>query len=177
MKFKFNNKQNIRHTSKETGEDVWAGRNVAVAVRFTIRKRKTGHPRKHLVVQRGKDVNHIGEWCFPCGYLDFNETTKQAAQRELYEETGILIMDLDSFTLVEVVDDPSRDELENITFHYDVSLVDPSGRDNLALRQYETITKRFLDANPENGEVTDIMFVEKPEPLKFAFNHEKRFRL
>ena len=32
-----------------------------------------------------------GKWCFPCGYLDWDETLEEAASRELYEETGLFV--------------------------------------------------------------------------------------
>ena len=43
-----------------------------------------------------------GEWCFPCGHLDFGETIFQTAGRELKEETGLIV---DGFELISVADE------------------------------------------------------------------------
>ena len=45
-----------------------------------------------LASERGEEAADFrGFWNCTCGYLDFNETTKDCAMRELYEETGLLI--------------------------------------------------------------------------------------
>lgn len=43
-----------------------------------------------LLVRRGLGAkNHPGEWCFPGGHLEDNETIVNATIRECFEETGI----------------------------------------------------------------------------------------
>ncbi|MGE3542004.1 MAG: NUDIX domain-containing protein [Candidatus Tectimicrobiota bacterium] len=32
-----------------------------------------------------------GHWCIPCGYVEYDEEVRQAAQREFQEETGLLV--------------------------------------------------------------------------------------
>jgi len=34
--------------------------------------------------------SYEGQWCIPCGHLEWNEEVREAARRELEEETGIL---------------------------------------------------------------------------------------
>ena len=49
------------------------------------------------------------------GYLDYNETTKQAAIRETYEETGVRLSHAKYWSFN---DNPEKDDLQNVTFRY-----------------------------------------------------------
>ena len=40
-----------------------------------------------LLVQR--TGSYAGKWCIPCGYVEWGEDVRQAARRELQEETGL----------------------------------------------------------------------------------------
>ena len=42
-----------------------------------------------MLIRRGGDTN-TGKLAFPGGFVDINETTKDAAIRELMEETGLV---------------------------------------------------------------------------------------
>ena len=46
---------------------------------------------KILLVKRMKDP-HRGEWAIPGGSLKLGETLQEAAEREIREETGLLII-------------------------------------------------------------------------------------
>jgi 8-oxo-dGTP pyrophosphatase MutT (NUDIX family) len=71
------------------GKVYWVARNVAVAC-FVFAP--INGEWCVLANQRGKGTPDFqGLWNCPCGYLDYNETTKEAAKREVYEETGIKI--------------------------------------------------------------------------------------
>lgn len=52
-----------------------------------------GNDRKVLLIQRARDP-YMGLWAFPGGFVDENEDLVAAAERELYEETGIKGMNL-----------------------------------------------------------------------------------
>ena len=54
-----------------------------------------------LVEKRGSAVSHTGEWCCPCGYIDWDETLEEACHREVKEETG-LDLDMDKIVFVNV---------------------------------------------------------------------------
>ncbi|SPF40518.1 NUDIX hydrolase [Syntrophobacter sp. SbD1] len=41
-----------------------------------------------LVRRRG---SYIGQWCIPCGHLEWDEEVHEAAGREFFEETGIRV--------------------------------------------------------------------------------------
>lgn len=49
---------------------------------------------KILLLKRSKSVSHgKGQWSFPGGHLEFGEKPEEAAEREVFEETGIQIKD------------------------------------------------------------------------------------
>lgn len=41
-----------------------------------------------LLIKRGIPP-HVGEWAFPCGFIEYGETVEEACLRELREETGV----------------------------------------------------------------------------------------
>lgn len=45
--------------------------------------------RRLLLIQRGKSATKPGLWAIPAGYVDYGEEVREAAARELYEETGL----------------------------------------------------------------------------------------
>ncbi|MDH4116410.1 MAG: NUDIX domain-containing protein [Acidimicrobiia bacterium] len=42
-----------------------------------------------LLVRRGPTSTQPGRWCIPCGFVDYGEDVRDAALRELEEETGV----------------------------------------------------------------------------------------
>ena len=49
-------------------------------------------PEGHILLgRRGKGSSHSGLWCIPCGYVEYDEDVRTAAQREFYEETGLSV--------------------------------------------------------------------------------------
>jgi ADP-ribose pyrophosphatase YjhB (NUDIX family) len=45
--------------------------------------------RRLLMVKRGPGSTRAGRWCIPAGYVDYGEDVREAAARELREETGL----------------------------------------------------------------------------------------
>jgi len=45
--------------------------------------------RRILLARRA--MSYRGSWCFPCGFVEFDEEIREAAAREIEEETGVLI--------------------------------------------------------------------------------------
>ncbi|OPX19631.1 MAG: hypothetical protein BZ151_08210 [Desulfobacca sp. 4484_104] len=52
-----------------------------------------------VIVRRGDQIllgrrasgRYAGDWCIPCGYVEWGEDVRQAAVREFYEETGLKV--------------------------------------------------------------------------------------
>ena len=58
-----------------------------------------------LLIRRGNEP-FKGEWAFPGGFLNMDETMQECARRELEEETGLVVQDIH---LVGVYSRPGRD--------------------------------------------------------------------
>ena len=68
---------------------------------------------KFMLIRRAKHPRR-GEWSIPGGRQELGETAKEAAYREVLEETSVQI---DILGLVDVVDSIIKDEEGNIQFH------------------------------------------------------------
>ena len=147
----------------ETGETEWVARNMAtLVIIFAINKDNQVHVLANKRGPNTPDPEFRGCWCMPCGYLDYNETLKEAAARETFEETGLTI-DPKKLRLVYINDKPEDDKRQNVTFRY----------------QY--IVSEFIEdinltnKNSEEKEVSDIKWIpiEEIDNYKWAFNHDK----
>jgi 8-oxo-dGTP diphosphatase len=63
-------------------------------------------PQGRLLLIRRKNPPFQGQYALPGGFVDYGETTEQAAARELLEETGL---NAEQLSLVGVYSDPGRD--------------------------------------------------------------------
>ena len=156
--------KNFPVIDKATGREHWISRSIAAVV-CIIAKDKSGDEYV-LAVQRGKgtpDPEYVGKYCMPCGYLDYDETIAQAAQREVKEETG-LTFPVTDFKLVTINDNPSSDKRQNVTFRYLV-------KSDILVNELELM---FTTKNSEKDEVSEIRFIKLSniELYEWAFNHE-----
>jgi len=71
-----------------------------------------------LLIRRGK-APRAGSWSIPGGRQELGETLKEAARREVLEETGVALSDL---VFLDVVDSISKDAAGRLLHHY--SLID-----------------------------------------------------
>jgi len=143
---------NRKHRT-ESGHIVWECRSSAVCAH--VYTRLPSGELGVLALKRGTAGDFNGLWCMPCGYLDWGETTQEAAQREAYEETQIQIGELQ---FSHFSDDPS-DHKENITFHY------------RTLIQHCELPEQ--DAS--NHEVTEVKWMKLSEinQYQWAFHHDE----
>ena len=89
-----------------------------------------------LLIERGSDP-YKGCWAFPGGFLDMDETTEQCAIRELKEETGLEVTDVQQIGTYSKVDRDPRGR--TITVAY-LAVVESSmkvkGQDDAAKAQW-----------------------------------------
>lgn len=45
----------------------------------------------HILLARRARGVYQGAWCIPCGYVEYDEEIREAAQREFLEETGLVV--------------------------------------------------------------------------------------
>ena len=69
---------------------------------------------KVLLVKRGKEPG-LGKWSIPGGAVDVGESVKEALQREIEEETGLLV---EIFDLIEIFERIIPDTEGRILYHY-----------------------------------------------------------
>lgn len=102
-----------------------------------------------LLIQRGNEP-YKGYWAFPGGFLNMNETVNRCAERELEEETGIV---LSGMQLVGIYSDVERD---------------PRGR--VITAAYAAITT--MPEAKAADDAADAQWWPLNELPKLAFDHE-----
>ena len=141
------------------GKEYWIARNVAVVcVVFT----RINNVWCVLANQRGSGAADFqGLWNAPCGYLDWDETTSQAAIREVYEETGVKIPSVKCLGF----DDNPNSNLQNITFRYYSIIDNPTP---------EMLNLCVKDRGGEQDEVASVAWIPlyKIDEFQWAFNHD-----
>ena len=144
----------VQHDNKT----YWISRSIAVA-NFIFNK--INDEWCVLANKRGPGTpNYQGFWNVPCGYLDFDETTKEAACREAFEETGIVV-NPNLISLWSYDDDP-KSTLQNVTFNF-----------FSFLHKDQEIS--ISDRGGEINEVEQVKWIPVKDisNYKWAFNHDK----
>jgi len=141
----------------------WYSRSVAAAI-FVYCKDEDGDW-CILGSERGEEAaDYRGFWNCCCGYLSFNESIKECALRELYEETGVFITDEASVKFIDYDDSPQANR-QNVTFHFATFIDD-------AVTSDFTFSKKHNEGK-EVGEIKWIKIVDV-ENYMWAFGHNKR---
>ena len=140
----------------------WFSRSMATSL-FLFCRDKNGMVHV-LASERGKGTPDFqGYWNCTCGYLDFNETTKQGALRELKEETGVVI-DEEQLHFIGYEDSPTANH-QNVTFRFGAIINDRTIDDFV-----------FSKKENEKNEVGQIKWIPLNEIDKYdwAFGHKTR---
>ena len=74
-----------------------------------------GDEPKVLLIQRG-DEPFKGGWAFPGGFMDMDETTEQCAIRELKEETGLRVSNIQQIGAYSKVDRDPRGRTVTVAY-------------------------------------------------------------
>lgn len=145
----------IKAINPDTGKEeiFWHSRSIAVCL--TVFAKNKQNAWCVLANKRGPGCpDFVGYWVCPCGYLDYNETTKEAAARECFEETGVRI------------------PIENIQF---------IGYEDIVEANHQNVTFEFAGILPnavntsseynEGNETSDIRWI----PIKDIYNYKWAF--
>ena len=93
-------------------------------------------PQGRLLLIRRKNPPFQGRYALPGGFVEYGETTEQAAARELMEETGLRASALD---LIGVYSDPARDprgHMVSIAYLVRVESYAPQAGDDAAQAEF-----------------------------------------
>lgn len=127
----------------------WKSKKLSKSAYDDIMKAKTGVVKyadvllfrgsKLLILQRaGENMNYTPDWCIPGGHVDEGEDFRTAAQRELFEETGI---DVPEDTLMEV----GVAKTKNAEIHYFMGHVDDESLAFVVVDGEEEIGSMWID--------------------------------
>ncbi len=106
-------------------------KNLALAADYVV-----FDPQGRLLLIRRKGLPFEGRYALPGGFVEYGETTEQAAARELLEETGLEAVALD---LIGVYSDPARDprgHMVSIAYLARVERFDPQAGDDAAQAEF-----------------------------------------
>jgi len=108
---------------------------------------------KVLLVKRAANLLEGGKWGLVGGFVDRDETVKEAATREIMEETGYTVSDI---TLLGIIDRPDRkgEDRQNISFVY-----------------FSNAVEKIGNADNESEAQAWFGLSELPGEEEFAFDH------
>lgn len=141
----------------------WFSRSMATAL-FVFCKDENGDWCV-LACERGEEAADFrGMWNCPCGYLSRNETTKECAVRECFEETGVNIP-IENLIFINYEDDPVTANRQNVTFRFGAKIEDKI-----------TTDFEFSKKNNEGEEVGEISWIKVKDIFNYewAFGHKER---
>ena len=90
---------------------------------------------KVLLVERGNDP-YKGCWAFPGGFMNIDETTEQCALRELQEETGLVVKEVQQLGAYSAVNRDPRERVITVAYYAVVPYASVQGGDDAAKAQW-----------------------------------------
>lgn len=157
---------NIPNKCYDTSDGpIWGSRSIAVVHIIYCNVNDV----MHMLITKRSDTmpDEPGKWCFPCGYLDWNETIEEAAIRETIEETTFDIRQINAKSLI----------TSNIIIGIDSK---PRYiRQNVSVKVLSLLDMDFLPTLSITDETSDVMWATGDDMLTlqndFAFGHFETF--
>lgn len=126
---------------------------------------------KLLILQRaGEKGGNTQQWCIPGGHVDAGEDFRTAAQRELFEETGI---EVPEDTLIEVGVATGK----NFEIHYFIGHVDDESPTTVCVDAEEEIGSAWIEPATELGDYEFIFDMETNIRKILGLENPKAFKL
>ena len=95
---------------------------------------------KVLLIQRGNEP-FKGQWAFPGGFMNMDETTEQCAIRELKEETGLKVTEIQQIGAYSKVDRDPRGRTVTVAYLAIIDKVEAvKGLDDAAKAQWFSLS-------------------------------------
>jgi len=105
---------------------------------------------KILLGKRSGKIIEGGKWGLAGGFVDRDETIREAVEREVFEETGYRVSNV---TLLAIIDDPNRPndaERQNIAFVYFCDAGEKEGNSDWEVADQQWFA---FDGLPKNEEI------------------------
>jgi ADP-ribose pyrophosphatase YjhB (NUDIX family) len=99
-----------------------------------------------VLVRSGQEGYLHGQWCFPCGHVEYDEHPRIAAAREMFEETGLVT------------------EVGEV-LHTDLNFLEPWGRNSLGIWFAGAVTGGELRAGSDALEARTFPLTALPDRL------------
>ncbi|MDD4663264.1 MAG: NUDIX hydrolase [Caldisericia bacterium] len=115
--------------------------------------------KKILLVKRRKDFLEGGKWSLVGGFMERNENIKEAACREILEETGYKV---GKVVLFRIIDKPDRRAED---------------RQNISFVNFCVAKKKIQPADNESSEQAWFDLDNLPPKKEFAFDHFDNIKL
>ena len=132
------------------GKTLWYSRSLATST--FIFAYNIEHELHVLLTKRAPDVESSpGKWSVPGGFLDFDEDLTRCAQREVEEETGLIISRL-LYNFWNINSIPTLSERQSVSVMYYVILPE--------------LVENCSHLEPDNKEITELMWV----PISMIMN-------